>query len=251
MESIIRYLVTRSLVVNLVSVFLLAIGIVTSIWFMQVEAFPNVNLDVIQIDVVYPGASPAEVEQLIITPIEQELRAINGIDKMISMAFPGSGRISMEVDPHANNRDRLTSDISLAVDRATLPTDLPNDPFVTEVDGAVFPILRVAVSDKRSELELKRLGDSIKEDLLAIDGVAKILMLSDRKAEYSIEVEPDKLRKLRISVDQIAQVLRGVKLIPRRARSQYVSLVNLPVLTMQKILLFVLMPVVMQYCWVI
>jgi len=209
MEAIIRYLVTRSLVVNLVSVFLLAIGGVTAVMFMQVEAFPNVNLDVIQVDVVYPGASPAEIEQLIITPIEQELRAINGIDKMISMAFPGSGRISMEVDPHANNRDRLTSDISLAVDRATLPADLPNDPFVTEVDGAVFPILRVAVSDDRSELALKRLGDKIKEDLLAINGVAKVVLLSDRKAEYSVEVDPEKLRKSRISVDQIAQVLRG------------------------------------------
>jgi len=209
MQAIIHYLVTRSLVVNLVSIFLLAIGGVTAAMFMQVEAFPNVNLDIIQIDTAYPGASPAEVEQLIITPIEQELRSINGIDKMISMAFPGSGRISMEVDPNANNRDRLTSDISLAVDRATLPTDLPEDPFVTEVDGAVFPILRVAVSDNRTELELKRLGDDIKEDLLAINGVAKVVLLSDRKAEYSVEVDPEKLRQSRISVDQISQVLRG------------------------------------------
>jgi len=209
MESIIRYLVTRSLVVNLVSVFLLAVGGFTAVKLIQVEAFPNVNLDIIQIDVTYPGSSPSEVEQLIITPIEQELRAINGIDKMISMAFPGSGRISMEVDPNANNRDRLTSDISLAIDRAKLPGDLPFDPFVTEVDGAVFPILRVAVSGKRTELELKRLGDDIKEDLLAIKGVAKIALLSDRKAEYSVQVDPEKSRKARVSVDQISQVLRG------------------------------------------
>ncbi len=209
MQSIIRYLVTRGLVVNLVSVFLLAVGIAVSISYIQVEAFPNVNLDLIQIDIVYPGASPAEVEQLIITPIEQELRAINGIDKMISMAFPGSGRISMEVDPNASNRDRLTSDISLAVDRASLPTDLADDPFVTEVDGSVFPILRIAISADRTELELKRLGDEIKEELLAIEGVAKVQLLSDRKAEYSIEVDPEKLRQTRISVDQISQVLRG------------------------------------------
>ncbi len=209
MQAIIRYLVTRSLVVNLVSIFLLAIGIVTSALYIQVEAFPNVNLDIIQIDIRYPGASPAEVEQLIITPIEQELRALNGINKMISMAFPGSGRIAMEVDPDAGNRDRLTSDISLAVDRARLPTELPDDPFVTEVDGSVFPILRVAIADDRSELDLKRLGDLIKEDLLAIDGVAKVVLLSDRKAEYSVEVDPDKLRKSRISVDQIAQILKG------------------------------------------
>jgi len=209
MQAIIRYLVTRSLVVNLISVFLVAVGIAVSIMFMKVEAFPNVNLDIIQIDVVYPGASPGEVEQLVITPIEQELRAIEGIDKMISMAFPGSGRISMEVDPGSSKRDRLTSDISLAVDRATLPDDLENKPFVTEVDGSVFPILRVAVSANRDELSLKRLGDKIKEELLAIDGVAKVAVISDRKAEYSVVVDPDKLQQARVSVDQIAQVLRG------------------------------------------
>ncbi len=209
MQAIIRYLVTRSLVVNLISVFLVAVGIAVSIMFMKVEAFPNVNLDIIQIDVVYPGASPGEVEQLVITPIEQELRAIEGIDKMISMAFPGSGRISMEVDPSSSKRDRLTSDISLAVDRATLPDDLESEPFVTEVDGSVFPILRVAVSANRDELSLKRLGDKIKEELLAIDGVAKVAVISDRKAEYSVVVDPDKLQQARVSVDQIAQVLRG------------------------------------------
>lgn len=209
MRAFIRYLVTRSLVVNLISVFLVAVGGVVAVQFMQVEAFPNVNLDIIQIDAGYPGASPSEVEQLIITPIEQELRALNGIDKMISMAFPGSGRITMEVDPHASNRDRLTSDISLAIDRATLPTDLPFDPVVTEVDGTVFPILRVAVSADRSELELKRLGDDLKEDLLAINGVAKVAVLSDRKAEYSVTVDPEKLSKARVSVDDISRILRG------------------------------------------
>lgn len=209
MQAFIRYLVTRSLVVNLISVFLVAVGVVVAVQFMQVEAFPNVNLDIIQIDAGYPGASPSEVEQLIITPIEQELRALNGIDKMISMAFPGSGRITMEVDPHASNRDRLTSDISLAIDRATLPTDLPFDPVVTEVDGTVFPILRVAVSADRSELALKRLGDDLKEDLLAITGVAKVVVLSDRKAEYSVTVDPEKLDKARVSVDDISRILRG------------------------------------------
>ncbi len=209
MRSVIHFLVTRSLVVNLISVFLIALGITVALLFMKVEAFPNVNLDIIQIDVVYPGASPNEVEQLVITPIEQELRSIEGIDKMISMAFPGSGRISMEVDPDSPRRDRLTSDISLAVDRATLPDNLLDDPFVTEVDGSVFPVLRVALSADREELALKRLGDKVKEELLAIEGVAKVMVLSDRKAEYSVVVDPQKLQDTRVSVDQIAQVLQG------------------------------------------
>ena len=146
MTKLIDFLVRRGLVVNLVSVFLLCLGLVVAVSFIQIEAFPNVNLDLIQVDTVYPGASPKEVEQLIITPIEQELRALNGIDTMVSMSFPGSGRITMEVDPDSTNRSRLSNEISLAIDRATLPTDLPNDPYVTEVDGSVFPVITLAVA---------------------------------------------------------------------------------------------------------
>ena len=200
MKAVIQFLVDRSLVVNLVSVFLFVLGLVISLWYLQIEAFPNVNLDIIQIDTVYPGASPKEIEQLVITPIEQELRALNGIDKMLSMSFPGSGRITMEVDPSSTNRARLSSEITIAVDRTKLPTDLPNDPVVTEVDGAVFPIIRLALSAPVDELALKRLGDDIKDDLLAIDGVARVLILGDRKPEYRITVDPEKLRKHHVSV---------------------------------------------------
>lgn len=208
MTSIIRFLVERSLVVNLVSVFLLALGLVVSIMFIQIEAFPNVNLDLIQINVIYPAASPEEVEELVITPIEQELRALNGIDKMISMSFPGSGRITLEVNPDAANRERLASEVSLAVDRAELPTDLPDDPFVTEIDGSVFPVIRLAISAPLSELELKRLGDNIKDDLLAIEGVAKVLIQGDRRVEYRVVVDQDKMTDARITVGEIADVLK-------------------------------------------
>jgi len=209
MTAIVRFLVERGLVVNLVSVFLVAIGLATSIYFTQIEAFPNVNLDKIQIGVIYPGASPKEVEQLVITPIEQELRSLNGIDKMISMSFPGSGRIVLEVDPEANNRDRLSSEVSLAVDRAQLPDDLPDDPSVLEIDGSVFPIMRVSVSAPLDALELKRLGDEIMDDLLTVPGVARVNSLGDRKAELRVVADPQAMSTHRVSVSDISNTLVG------------------------------------------
>ena len=209
MHAIIRFLVERPLIVNLVSIFLFVLGLVTSIYLINREAFPNVNLDKIQIEIVYPGASPKEVEQLIITPIEQELRALNGIDTMISMSFPGSGRITMEIDPDANNRIKLSSEISLAVDRAELPADLPVEPIVTEIDGAIFPVIRLAVSSPIDALGLKRLGDDIKDDLLKIDGIARVVVQGDRKAEIRIVADPERMNKERISVNDLVVALKG------------------------------------------
>lgn len=208
MRTILTFLVNRGLVVNLISVFLLAIGLYALLNINR-EAFPNIDLDLIQIEAHYPGSSPKEVEQLIIIPIEQELRALNGIDKIISMSFPGSGRITLELDANAANRDKIASEVTLAVNRARLPNDLPYDPFVTEINGSVFPIIRLAISAPLNELQLKRLVDNIKDDMLNIDGIAKIIILGGRKAEIRILVDPQKMTKERIAVGEIVQALQG------------------------------------------
>lgn len=208
MKTILGFLVDRGLVVNLVSVFLIILGLYAAVTIHR-EAFPNVNLDVIQVNVVYPGTSPKEIEQLIITPIEQELRTLNGIDKMISMSFPSSGRIVLEVDPNANNREGIANEVNLAVGRADLPSDLREDPFVVEIDGAVFPIIRLALSAPIGELGVKRLGDDIKNDLLNIKGVAQVTVLGDRKAEIRIVVDPERMAAERISVGEIARSIQN------------------------------------------
>ncbi len=208
MKSVFRFFVERALMVNLISIFLMAVGIY-AIFDINREAFPNVNLDRIQIDIPYPGASPAEIERLVITPIEQELKALDGIDTMNSIAFSSSGIITLDLDPDSSNRDQIVNDVQMAVDQAVLPDDLPIKPHVLEIDGAVFPIIQLAISSAISELELKRLGDQLKDDLLAIKGIAKVLIQGDRKAEIRITVDPDKLSLHRISIGEIAALLKA------------------------------------------
>jgi len=208
MNKVLQFLVDRSLIVNLISIFLLLIGIYAALSINR-EAFPNVNMDVLQIEVHYPGASPKELEQLVITPIEQELRLLSGIDKMVSMSFPGSARISLELDPDATNRDQIANDVSLAVNRAKLPRDLPDDPVVTEINGSVFPIARLAIQAPMSDLELKRLGDKIKDDLLNVTGVGQVVVFGDRKSEIRVVVNPQRMQQERVSVDEIARALQA------------------------------------------
>ena len=206
MNAILRFLVERALVVNLVSIFLVVIGIYAMLNINR-EAFPNVNLDKVQVDSIYPGSTPTEIERLVITPIEQELKSLDGIDKMTSIAFPGSGRIILELEQDASNRERIVSDVQLAVDRANLPMDLPEEPIVLEIDGQMIPILNIAISAPLSEVELKRLGDSIEDDLLALEGVGRIQVQGDRRAEIRVVVDPDKLREQRVSAGDLARLL--------------------------------------------
>jgi len=207
MKNILAFFVGRALVVNLISIFIILLGLY-AMYTINREAFPNVNLDNIAIGFSYPGASPDEIEQLIITPIEQELKSLDGINKMTSVAFPSNGNINLEVEADSINRSRMVSDVQLAIDQAKLPIDLPFDPVVTEIDGRIFPIIQLAVAAPISKLELKRLGDKIQDDLLQIDGVAKVRVQGDRKAELSIIVDPEKLHQHRISITDIENLLK-------------------------------------------
>ena len=206
MNAIIAFLVSRPLVVNLISVFFIALGIYT-VTQINREAFPNVNLDTIRIVFQYPGASPEEIENLVITPIEQELKTLDGIDKMTSTAFPGSGKLDLELDPYAPNRNRITSEVQLAVERARLPADLPDKPLVIEVDGRKFPIIQLAVSSPGSELALKRIVDRIEDDLITIKGVADVQVEGERRSEMRVILDPQKLKIHDLTIGHVVTLL--------------------------------------------
>ncbi len=206
MTAIIRFMAERGLVVALISVFILFLG-GFAIVKMNREAFPNVNLDMIHINVLQPGASPQDVERLIVIPIEQELKTLSGIDKMSSVAFPGSATVVLELDPDATNRDGIANEVQLAIDRAKLPSDLPDEPYVVEVDARVFPVIQLAISAPWDDLTIKQLGTKIEDDLLRLEGVGRVQVQGDRKAEISVVVDPEKLREHRITVGQIADVI--------------------------------------------
>ena len=204
----IGFLVNRGLLVNLISIFLIAIGVYAAVDINR-EAFPNVQLDRVQVDFSYPGSTPDEIERFLINPIEDELKILDGVDKITSVAFPGSGRISLELDPDASNRSSIVSDIQLAVDRADLPSDLPADPSIIEIDGKVFPIIQIAISAKRSEVEVSRLADKIKDDVLDIDGVARVQLQGERKTEFRIGILPDKLDEQYIAIGEVIALLKN------------------------------------------
>lgn len=206
MTALIKFMAERGLVVILISIFIVFLGVLAIVKINR-EAFPNVNLDVVQVSVVQPGSSPQDVERLILIPIEQELKTLSGIDKMTSVAFPGSARINLELDPHATNRDRITNEIQLAIDRARLPSDLPEDPVVLEIDARVFPVIQLAIAAPWDDLRIKQVGTQIEDDLLRIEGVGRVQVQGERKAEISVTVKPEKLKQHRVTVGQIAEVL--------------------------------------------
>jgi len=208
MRAMIAFFVHRGVLVNLMSLMLLAGGIYAGLH-IQREAFPSVNFDVVVVGAGYPGTAPREVEQLLVTPIERELKSVDGINVIRSTAFPGSMQMTIEVDPNYKDRSRLVSDIQQAINRADLPADLPADPIITEVKSEQAPILTFSIFGDFDPLALKHLGNNIEDDVLDIPGVAKILVQGDRKEEIRIVPDPEKMRQHRVSTNDLIALIRG------------------------------------------
>jgi len=208
MKSMIAFFVERSVLVNLMSLMLLAGGIYAGLH-IQREAFPSVNFDIVAVGAGYPGTAPREVEQLLVTPIERELKSVDGINVIRSTAFPGSMQITIEVDPNYKDRSRLVSDIQQAINRADLPVDLPADPIISEIKSEQAPVLTFSIFGDFDPVTLKHLGNDIEDDVLDISGVAQVLVQGDRKEEIRIVPDPEKMRLHRVSTNDLITLIRG------------------------------------------
>ena len=95
-EGAIGYMARNSIATNLLMLILLGGGIFT-MYTIQKEVFPEFQLDFVDVSVAYPGASPAEVEQGVLQPVEEAVRSVQGIKEIVSEASDGSGQISIEL----------------------------------------------------------------------------------------------------------------------------------------------------------
>ncbi|MBF0281172.1 MAG: efflux RND transporter permease subunit [Zetaproteobacteria bacterium] len=208
MKSVIAFFVNRGLLVNMLSIMLLLAGIYAASS-IQREAFPSVNFDLVTVTAGYPGASPHEVEQLIVSPIERELKGLDGIKTYSSTSYPGSMNILIEISPEYKDRARLVSDIQQAVNRASLPQDLPVAPIIMEVKSEQTPVISFSLLGDLDEITLKQISDHVEDDLLSIAGVSKVFVQGDRKEEIRVTLDPEKMQRYRVSVSDVMRLIRG------------------------------------------
>ena len=173
---------------------------------MGVDQFPDVTLPVVAVQVVYPGAPPTDMEQLVAKPIEEELGSLAGLKRLSSQNLESVSVIVAEFklgidikEAEQQIRDRIGNI------RRNLPTDM-KDPIVRRIDPSSQPILKLAVKSKLPPAQaFDVVNDNIKPKLERIEGVGLVSILGARKREMQIYVDKQKLQQREISLLQIAK----------------------------------------------
>ena len=204
-----EFSVKHSLLVNLISVFILIAGFAT-IYIYQIrrEAFPEVSYDMVVVSTIYSGAAPQEVEKLVTTPIEKELKGVDGIERMSSTSIENTSSILLEISQDIKNKAKVVRDIEEAVNRVRdLPREVQDDPVVTEITSGEMPVIQIALSGDLPEGELQVHVENLEDILEDIPGVSTVSRIGFRNKEVWVEVDPDKLNQVHLSLEEVIQAL--------------------------------------------
>ncbi|MDQ7032075.1 MAG: efflux RND transporter permease subunit [Desulfonauticus sp.] len=202
MKKIISWFTENHVAANLLMAFFLIAGFIYALN-MKVEIFPEIALDTITISVAYPGASPEEVEEGIILPIEQAISGLSGIKNIDSSATEGHASIVIEA-LKSWDINKLYDDIKTEVDGLTSLPEKAEDPVIQRLTRK-SQVLNIAIYGNVSPHVLKKYAQQIKDDLTALPQVSLVTLSGVKNNEIHVEVGIGTLRKYHLSFEDIAQ----------------------------------------------
>jgi multidrug efflux pump subunit AcrB len=205
-KGAIAWMAENQVASNVLMIVLMVGGLVTLSSGITKEVFPEVELDIVAMSVVYPGASPAEVEQGVVLAIEEAVRGVDGIKKMTSFAREGSGTVYVELLV-GTDQDRALNDMKSAVDRITsFPEDVER-PTVSLISNRQQVISLILYGDAGEET-LRSVAENSRRELLRDPRITYVELSGIRPLEISIEVPQAQLRKHGLTLDAIAKRIR-------------------------------------------
>ncbi|MFG0805172.1 efflux RND transporter permease subunit [Pseudomonas fluvialis] len=192
MHGLIAAALDRSRTSLLLLAFLMLGGLAAYIA-MPKESNPDVAIPIIYVSVSLEGISPEDAERLLVRPLEQELRSLEGVKEMRAMASEGHASVTLEFDAGFDAKQAL-ADVREKVDtaRSKLPEEA-DEPTVNEVNVALFPVLSVGLSGPIAETELVYIARRLKERIEGIPEVLSVEIGGDREDLLEIVVDPQVL----------------------------------------------------------
>ncbi|TNE79731.1 MAG: efflux RND transporter permease subunit [Bacteroidetes bacterium] len=188
-------------------ILLVGLGAYTS---MPKESFPEIKQPTIYVGTAYPGNSPVDMENLVTRPIEKELKSLKGVKKFKSTSIQDYSTIIVEFELDVEVSKAL-QDVKDAVDKSKvdLPTDLPADPNVFELDFSEFPVMNINLSGNFSYDVLKENAEYLEDEIEKFPEVSEVDIRGLLEKEVEISVDRYAMEAAKISFADIENAVRG------------------------------------------
>ena len=201
MKNVIQLMARNNIFANLLLAIILVSGLI-GISYMNREFFPNISIDIIEIDMVYPGATPAEIEEGICQRFEEAIEGIEGVKKFHASALEGLALGFVEVDEDADEL-KVMDDVRAQISAVTtFPKDAEKP--VVSLLAYRLPVCRICLSGDIPERQLKEKAEEIKDSLLRIPTISQVSISGISDYEISIEVSEERLREYGLTFDEVS-----------------------------------------------
>ncbi len=175
---------------------------------LTLDMMPEVEIGVVTVQTIYPGAGPKEIEMQISKKIEDAVATVSKIDVLQSYSMEGVSfvtvRFKIGKDPDIANQE-IKDKVNAILN------DLPKDahlPVVQKFDIGAFPIVEMVLTGKQSMTQLYEIADKqLKDRLSQIEGVARVNITGGEKREIRVELDNRVVFQNSISLPQLAQIL--------------------------------------------
>lgn len=176
------------------------------------ESAPEVIIPIGIITTAYPGASAADIEELITNPLEDGIANVPNLDRITSVSRDSLSLITAEFDADADI-DESIQELKNAVDAAKgeLPEDA-SEPAVSEINFADQPIIVLAVSSDLPPQEFTRLSEELVEELSGVAGVSKVEVSGVRDREAHVVLRQEALLAYNIGVNDVVRAINAANL---------------------------------------
>ena len=211
MKKLIAYFIKYEVAVNIVIIAFIIFGLLGA-FSLRSSFFPLSDSKNVIISVAYPGASPQEIEEGVVLKIEDNLKGLQGIDRVTSTSRENSGSINVEIEK-GRDIDFMLLEVKNAVDRVpNYPTGM--EPFIVAKQDVVRQTISFAISGDAVPLSvLKQVGRQVENDLRAISGISQIEVSGYPEEEIEIALDEDQLLAYNLSFTEVATKVASSNLL--------------------------------------
>ena len=210
-NGFIAWFAGNSAAANLLMLFLIVGGVLSGIH-LAVQNFPELDTRTVTVTVRMPGSSAKEVEEDINRRVEEAVVGLPGVERVVSTATQGFGRIEVEVAEFAEPVDVL-NEVAGAVDAIErFPPPGAERPEV-EIWRAALEVMTLAVSSSLvAENELRLAAEELRDGLLTLPSISQVSLEGTRDREISIELSEEELRRHGLSINRVANAVQRASL---------------------------------------
>ncbi|NBB75965.1 MAG: AcrB/AcrD/AcrF family protein, partial [Bacteroidetes bacterium] len=204
METLVGYLIRYRTVSTLIILLITAIGILVYAN-LGYSFFPDEKVRFIDVEIVYVGASPSEVEDGAIAKIEDNLKGVTGIDRFTSRSENNFGRIEVELLENADANEVLV-DVQNAVDRITTFPPQMDEPVVSQREVLTLAMI-LAISGDEPLTAIKDVARQVEDDFLNSGVISKVQISGYPDEEIDISVRENDLRAYNLTFNDVTSAI--------------------------------------------